>query len=78
MRVFKWGNSLVVRLPKPIVETLALREGDEIEIHATGARQLGIVRKPGRQELLQRLRAFRGRLPSDFKFDGTRQMLGSV
>jgi len=30
---------------------------------------LKIARKPGREELWQRLRAFRGRLPADFRFD---------
>jgi antitoxin MazE len=28
-----------------------------------------VSRKPGREELLRRLRPFRGRLPADFKFD---------
>jgi len=28
-----------------------------------------VSRKPGREELLKRLRAFRGRLPADFRFD---------
>lgn len=69
MRVAKWGNSLAVRLPAAVVEVLELREGDDIEIHVVDARQLGIARKPGRKELLKRLRAFRGRLPPDFKFD---------
>lgn len=69
MRVAKWGNSLVVRLPAAVVEALDLKEGDEIEIHVADAGQLGIARKPGRDELLKRLRAFRGSLPDDFKFD---------
>jgi antitoxin MazE len=69
MQVAKWGNSLAVRLPAVVVEALGLKEGDEIEIHVTDARQLGVARKPGRDELLRRLRAFRGRLPPDFKFD---------
>jgi antitoxin MazE len=30
---------------------------------------MGVARKPGRDELIERLRAFRGRLPADFKFD---------
>jgi antitoxin MazE len=34
-----------------------------------GRREFAIRRKPGREELLKRLRAFRGRLPADFKFD---------
>jgi len=69
MQIAKWGNSLAVRLPAAVVEALALKEGDEIEIHVAGARQFDVARKPGRDELLQRLRAFRGRLPADFRFD---------
>jgi antitoxin MazE len=69
MQVAKWGNSLAVRLPVAVVEALELKEGDEIEIHVAGTRQFGAARKPGRDELLRRLRAFRGRLPPDFKFD---------
>jgi antitoxin MazE len=69
MRVAKWGNSLAVRLPMAVVEALELKEGDEIELHVADARRLAVVRKPGRDEVLRRLRAFRGRLPSDFKFD---------
>ena len=55
MQVAKWGNSLAVRLPAIVVEALGLK--------------FGVERKPGRNELLRRLRAFRGRLPADFKFD---------
>ena len=69
MQVAKWGNSLAVRLPAAVAEALALKEGDEIEIHVADARAFAVTRKPGRDELLKRLRAFRGRLPADFKFD---------
>ena len=69
MRVARWGNSLAVRLPAVVVEALKLEEGDEIEIHVAGVRQFAVARRPGRAELLKRLRAFRGRLPADFKFD---------
>ncbi|MFL5288968.1 MAG: AbrB/MazE/SpoVT family DNA-binding domain-containing protein [Rhodopila sp.] len=69
MQVAKWGNSLAVRLPAAVVEALQLREGDEIEIHVADACQFGVARKPGRAELLERLRTFRGRLPKDFRFD---------
>ena len=69
MQVAKWGNSLAVRLPAIVVEALGLKEGDEIEIHVAGAKQFGVARKPTREEMLKRLRAFRGRLPADFKFD---------
>ncbi|MBV8167422.1 MAG: AbrB/MazE/SpoVT family DNA-binding domain-containing protein [Alphaproteobacteria bacterium] len=69
MQVAKWGNSLAVRLPAAVVEALKLKEGDEIEIHIADARRFGVTRKPDRDALLKRLRAFRGRLPADFTFD---------
>ncbi len=69
MKLSKWGNSLAIRLPAAVVEALKLKEGDEIEVHIAGAREFAVARKPGRTELLKRLRAFRGRLPLDFKFD---------
>ncbi|HEV8679277.1 MAG TPA: AbrB/MazE/SpoVT family DNA-binding domain-containing protein [Stellaceae bacterium] len=69
MQVAKWGNSLAVRLPVAVVKALDLKPGDDIEIHVADQRELGISRKPEREELLRRLRAFRGRLPADFKFD---------
>ena len=69
MQVAKWGNSLAVRLPAVMVDALTLREGDEIEIHVAGARAFEIKRKPQARELLAQLRKYRGRLPSDFKFD---------
>jgi antitoxin MazE len=69
MLVAKWGNSLAVRLPRAVVEALGLKEGDNVEIHVAGARDLEVGKGPGRRELLERLRAYRGRLPADFKFD---------
>ena len=69
MQVSKWGNSLAIRLPATVVEALKLKEGDEIEIHVADARAFAVARKPGRADLLKRLRAFRGKLPADFKFD---------
>jgi antitoxin MazE len=69
MQVAKWGNSLAVRLPAIVVEALGLKEGDEIEIQVADGKTFAVARKPGRDALLKRLRAFRGRLPADFKFD---------
>lgn len=68
MQVSKWGNSLAIRLPAAVVAALELKPGDEVEIHAAGARELVVARKPDAQDFLKRLRAFRGRLPADFKF----------
>jgi antitoxin MazE len=69
MLVAKWGNSLAVRLPAIVVEALQLKDGDDIEIEVADARHFGIRKKPDAQELLARLRKYRGRLPDDFKFD---------
>ena len=69
MLVARWGNSLAIRLPVAVVDVLGLKEGDDVEVHVADAREFLIARKPGREDLLKRLRAFRGRLPADFKFD---------
>lgn len=69
MQVSKWGNSLAVRLPATVVEVLDLKEGDDIEIHVTGSRNMEISKTPEAREILARLRKYRGKLPADFKFD---------
>jgi len=33
-QMVKWGNSLAVRIPKPIVQEAKLKEGDSLEIEA--------------------------------------------
>lgn len=69
MQVAKWGNSLAVRLPASVVEALGLREGDNIEIFVDDARAFAVRKKPGTEDLLARLRTFRGKLPADFHFN---------
>jgi antitoxin MazE len=69
MQVSKWGNSLAVRLPAAVVEVLDLKEGDDIQIEVAGARLFAVKRDAAEGDVLSRLRAFRGRLPADFKFD---------
>jgi antitoxin MazE len=48
---------------------LGLKEGDDIEIRVAGTRTFDVAQKADREELLRRLRRFRGILPADFKFD---------
>ena len=72
MQVSKWGNSLAVRLPAAVVEVLSLQEGDDVEIEVAGPRRFIIKRTAGVDDVLARLREFRGRLPADFKFDRLR------
>ena len=69
MQVSKWGNSLAVRLPAAVVDALALKEGDQIELQVAGKRTFQVVKAPDSRELLARLRKYRGRLPATFKFD---------
>ena len=69
MRVTRWGTSLAVRIPVAVVEALDLREGDESEINAAGAREFEATRSPTSIDLLKGLRIYRGLLPADFKFD---------
>ncbi len=69
MQVAKWGNSLAIRIPAAVVEALALKPGDEVEVRVEGERRFALSLKPSRDDLLKRLRAFRDRLPPDFVFD---------
>jgi antitoxin MazE len=52
-----------------VVEALKLKEGDEVEIHVAGARAFGIARDRSRERAMERIRAFKWRLPADWKFD---------
>jgi antitoxin MazE len=69
VQVSKWGNSLAIRLPASVVKALELKEGDEVEVHVVGDRAFGIDRDRSRERALERIRAFRKRLPQDWKFD---------
>lgn len=69
MQVAKWGNSLAIRIPKHVVDALALKVGDDIELRALDSRTLDVSRPMTREEALRDLRQFRGMIPADFKFD---------
>lgn len=69
MRVSKWGNSLAIRIPQDVAEALGIREGDDVELRAGEIRALLLDRQMRREEAIEGLRRFRGRLPADFKFD---------
>jgi len=56
MQVSKWGNSLAVRLPAAVIDTLNLKEGDNIEIVVAGASTFSIRKAQGSREFLARLR----------------------
>ena len=69
MQVSKWGNSLAVRLPAAVVDALALKAGDQIEIRIVGERSFEISHDRSRQTALARLRTLRRPLPPGFRFD---------
>jgi antitoxin MazE len=69
MRVSKWGNGLAIRLPVPLVETLKLKAGDEINIRVAGADDFVVERERTREELITRIRKMGRRLPPGFKFN---------
>lgn len=69
MQVAKWGNSLAVRLPASLVKEMGLSAGDEVELKVDDDRTLYLKRAAAREDLLSRLRKFRGILPEDFSFD---------
>jgi antitoxin MazE len=69
MQVAKWGNSLAIRLPAPVVEALELKEGDHVEIRIAAGRVFEIARDSSRERALTRLRRLRRPLPAGFVFD---------
>jgi antitoxin MazE len=62
-------SRLAIRLPQSVVQALKLKEGDNVEVHVAGSRTFEVERSPTPQELLKRLRKYRGRLPPGFRFD---------
>ena len=70
MQVAKWGNSLAVRLPVQLVRELDLREGDQVALRPDED-GLALSREPRPEEVLARLRRFRGRLPAAERLDRT-------
>lgn len=69
MQVAKWGNSLAVRIPTSVVEALDLKEGDDITVRVVDGPVFEIERNDARQKALERIKAFKLKLPPDWKFD---------
>lgn len=69
MQVAKWGNSLAVRIPASVVEALDLKEGDEVVVRVGDGPSFEIERDDTRQKALDKIKAFKLKLPPDWKFD---------
>jgi antitoxin MazE len=68
MRVSRWGNSLAVRLPAPVVDALGLKEGDEIEISVAGKRDFKVARDQSKEKALETIPRLARPFPRGFKF----------
>ena len=70
MQIFKWGNSLAVRLPKALVEEVGLKEGDELDVVAARNGAIEVETKDDRRRrALERMAARNWTPPPDNKFD---------
>jgi antitoxin MazE len=69
MRVTKWGNSLAVRLPKQLVDTISLKAGDELAIVDATRERLALAKDERRKQALERLASMAIALPADYRFD---------
>ena len=66
MQIAKWGDALAVRLPKELVESLGLKEGDEVGVSITCRRQ---PTAEERETALKIIDSLARPLPPDYKFD---------
>ena len=69
MKLAKWGNSLAVRIPRDVIDALDLKEGDDIALSPGKAGAFVVDKAMTREEAIRGLRAYRGTMPADFKFD---------
>lgn len=67
MKVAKWGNSLAIRIPADVANTLGFNEGDEVNVAALDGK-LVAAKELTREEHLARIRSLRGMFPADYKF----------
>jgi antitoxin MazE len=69
MLVSKWGNSLVVRLPKQLVDALKLSPGAELNVVEVAKGQIAVEKADKRAEFLKQMEQFRWPAPEGYKFD---------
>ena len=68
MQVGRWGKSLAVRIPSSVVESMRLKEGDEVAVVAGPDKVLEMTRDSGREEAILELRALSRPMPAGFRF----------
>jgi len=77
MQVCKWGNGLAVMLPSSVVETLGLRDGDDVMVDIAGRRESRHPNADSRQHALRRLKTLNWTLPAGFVFS-RRETAGDI
>lgn len=70
MKVSKWGNSLAIRIPADVAETLGFAEGDQVTIESVDGK-LVAQREKSIEEMWARFEEIRKTIqwPADYKFD---------
>lgn len=66
MQVSKWGNSLAVRLPKKLVESLGIAEGDDVNIVSADSQTIVISKNDDKSDFILKLRLLQKRKPKGF------------
>lgn len=69
MQVAKWGNSLALRIPSAVAQILNLKEGDDVGVQVSDGKSILLTVSESREDILKRVRAYRGTLPPGFRFD---------
>lgn len=69
MQVSKWGNSLAVRLPRALVDSLDLSVGDRLEIVSATPERIVLAKDERKVRAVERMRARGWALPDDYAFD---------
>jgi antitoxin MazE len=70
MKVSKWGNSLAIRIPADVAETLGFAEGDQVKIEPKDGK-LVAEKEMTRDEMWAKFEEMRKKIvwPADYKFD---------
>ena len=69
MQVSKWGNSLAVRLPRAVVDSLDLSVGDRLEIVSATPERIVLAKDERRVRAVERMGARGWALPEGYVFD---------
>ena len=69
MKVESWGDDLAVRLPEYLIESLQLKEGDEVRITVERLEERRALTAEERQRAIEKIRSLRFSLPEDYMFN---------